>query len=251
MADETAREWEFYFCKVDDAPASIFLDFAYGPRAPVGGADTLYAACISMLAHGPHGMGERSEMDALGPVEDRVGAWARANGVHYVGRLRNHGVWQMTFYGPRGRERALRRCVEKELEGSGRSVQWVANPDPEWGYFREFLWPSAERLRWIRDRRTVEALEAEGDTLERPRRVDHWAYFPSAAARDEFVAGARELGVELAEALDDADGERPVLARVHRVDSVRLDDVHEVANALVALAERCGGEYDGWETQVP
>jgi hypothetical protein len=49
----------------------------------------------------------------------------------------------------------------------------------------------------MQDRRVVETLERHGDDLTTVRRVDHWAYFRTAAARDAFVADAGEQGFRL------------------------------------------------------
>ena len=42
-------EWDFYPCRVDDAPASIFLNLWFEKKAPVTSADTLYWLRIQML----------------------------------------------------------------------------------------------------------------------------------------------------------------------------------------------------------
>jgi regulator of RNase E activity RraB len=34
------------------------------------------------------------------------------------------------------------------------------------------------------------------------------------------------------------------------MDSVELEEIHAVVTMLTALAERHGGDYDGWETLV-
>jgi hypothetical protein len=122
-------------------------------------------------------------------------------------------------------------------------------PDAAWSSYDEFLLPDRERRQWMQDRRIVETLESHGDELA-PRRVDHWAYFPAAPARDAFVADARRDGFALERASDDAGEELGFGAQVFRDDSVELDDVHEVVMTLFELAERHGGDYDGWETAV-
>ncbi|MBL0216686.1 MAG: ribonuclease E inhibitor RraB [Myxococcales bacterium] len=37
------------------------------------------------------------------------------------------------------------------------------------------------------DRQTVASLISAGDPLTKARQVDHWIYFPTAAARDRFL----------------------------------------------------------------
>jgi regulator of RNase E activity RraB len=89
-----------------------------------------------------------------------------------------------------------------------------------------------------------------GDPLKRPRRVDHWIYFEVASRRDAFVQAALDDGYEVESAHEDATSERRFCAQLHRVDSVELEEIHDVVMSLMELAEEHDGEYDGWETSV-
>ncbi len=100
------------------------------------------------------------------------------------------------------------------------------------------------------DRLTVAALVAEGDPLTKARQVDHWSFFPTADARDRFIAEVAPLGFTASDT--DAEGEPPntFCAYVSRVDHVDLESIHRVVMTLFRAAERHGGEYDGWECPV-
>ena len=244
-------QWDFYMCRVDDGPASIFLNFWFRDNGPVTSADNLYWCQIEMLKPGDHGMGVGTDAKVLYGIEDAITEKAQEYGLFYVGRLRNHGRWQLTFYGGENLESTLRGIVADIISSSsGRDYDIGSKPDWEWSYYFAFLCPDAERSQWIMDRRVIENLRAEGDPLTRPRRVDHWAYFESAARRDEFVQQVMTQGFELEHAADDREGDRPHSAQIFRVDSVQLEDIHDVAMSLVRTAEEMGGEYDGWETSV-
>jgi regulator of RNase E activity RraB len=106
--------------------------------------------------------------------------------------------------------------------------------------------PNAERMRWMTDRRVVEVLEDRGDIHSTPRRVDHWAYFPTAEARQSFVEAALQADFDL-ESIDD---DERCCARVFRTDTVELEHIHAVVMILFELANQHGGDYDGWETSV-
>lgn len=241
--DEAPEDWDFYVCLVDDAQASISLNLGFEHTAPVAGTDTLYWIRIQMLDAAEHGSGSATEAEILYPVEDHITGRAQTNGFLYVGRLRNNGCWQLTFYGPANRLEALQSLANGL---GGREVEAGSKPDPSWTYYREFLFPSAERRQWMQDRRVVEVLAKEGDALRLPRRVDHWIDFPTANARDAFVGDAAREGFEVEEAIDDV----RFGARVHRVDSVELEHIHQVVMTLLKLAEPHAGDYDGWETSV-
>ncbi|MBN2191324.1 MAG: DUF695 domain-containing protein [Polyangiaceae bacterium] len=243
-------EWEFYLCRVDDAPASILLNTWYGDNSPIDGAATLYWCTIAMLHPTENGMGDSSESEALKVVEDRVGEWAMQRGLFFVGRMRSGGIWQLTYYGAPGIEAELKAKVKEVLGGPKRKMTVGAKPDPGWSYFHDFLWPDAERLQWMKDRKVVEELEKNGDPLVQSRRVDHWVYFSTATDRDEFVEAAKQAGFALADVGDAPSGDTRLAARLYRTESVELDDIHAVVMSLHELARDHRGEYDGWETSV-
>lgn len=72
MSDEHPDEWDSYPCRVDDAPASIFLNLAY-QRARPPSLDTLYSCGLQMLEPGEHGVGEARDAEKLWQLEAEVG----------------------------------------------------------------------------------------------------------------------------------------------------------------------------------
>lgn len=238
--------WDFYPCLVDDQPASMFLNLRYGDEHPPH-ADTLYWVRIAMRDVAEHGMGSAAEADVLHAAEDTIVDALAATGLIYVGRLRNDGLWQLTFYGPSGHsDEAKAIAATAGLEGRRHEVG--AKPDADWAYFHDFMWPEAERFQWMLDRRVVALLENEGDVATTPRAVFHWAYFPTAAGSAAFVAAAARHGFMPEDPDDPEDGSFP--ARVKRVDTTELHHIHEVVMTLSDLAAQHGGTYDGWETSV-
>jgi hypothetical protein len=241
--------WDFYLAKVDDAPASLMIDFQYETTAPPAGADTLYVVMLAMREPGEHGLGTATEGAAIKEIEVAIAERARAMALLHVGRLKNHGVTDISFYGAPGKLDALRAAAGAAPLG-GRAVDVVERSDAAWSYYKDFLLPNAERRQWIGDNRVVEALTAEGDQLVTPRRVDHWAYFPTPEARQRFTDGALLAGFQSDATTDDNDPPNVYGAQVFRTDPVELESIHAVVMTLVALAEQSGGDYDGWETEV-
>ncbi len=105
--------------------------------------DPAYTVAILMLDAGDEGLGTDDEVAALDLVEESLMTRAHARGLVYVGRLRTRGVWEVTFYGPRGHLTALRTRAA-ELAGD-RRIAAMMNPEPTWTYYRELLLPDAER----------------------------------------------------------------------------------------------------------
>jgi regulator of RNase E activity RraB len=250
-AVDNSDKWDFYLCKVDDAAASIMLDFKYRDHGRVVSAHTLYWCQIAMLEPGDHGMGIGNDAKALNKIEDEIVEKAKDDGFYYVGRLRNHGRWQLVFYGADDLDSALRIIVANIItDPSEREYIIDSKLDAEWSYYFEFLCPDAERWQWIMDRRVIESLESEGDPLTQSRRVDHWTYFDNAETRSKFIDAALKQGFELERTTDDSPGAHTFSAQIFRVDSVQLEDIHNIVMSLKTIADEVGGEYDGWETFV-
>lgn len=246
MASE--EEWEFYYCRVDDAPASIFLNLAYRDERPED-SDALYSAGLQMLAPGEHGMGEEPDVGDLWKLEDAIVEAATAAGFTYVGRLRNNGDWQLTFYAAPDKEEELEQLVVDQLSESERGYRIGSQEDDAWKYYEEFLFPDAERWQWIMNRRVVQQLSEAGDTADVPRDVDHFIHFGDAAKRDAFLAAAQKIGFR-GEGGEEENSELPYSAHLVREDPVELDHIHDVVMELVELADEHGGEYDGWGAPV-
>jgi hypothetical protein len=247
MSDD-AGEYEFYPCLVDNAPASIYLDMRFEREGLPDGAHTRYSVAVRMRDAGPHGVGTAAEAEALDAAEEALIARAAKHGLVYVGRLRNRGEWDVTFYGPPGHEVRLRDEARARVDE--REVTMHVQHDPEWTYYFELLLPDAERRQWIDDRRVVQVLKEHGDVLVAPRRVDHFAYFDSPGARDAFVKAAEAAGFALEDASHDEAAERPFGAHVFRDDPVELDHIHDVVMILADAAAAHRGSYDGWEAAI-
>jgi hypothetical protein len=122
-------------------------------------------------------------------------------------------------------------------------------PDENWNLYREFLYPAPKQFESIKNRRVLAALEKNGDPLSLAREIDHWAYFATAEARDQYVQKALELGYtpRHAEATPDEGG---FLGRVFRVDVPSYANIDNVTWPLHEAATEAGGKYNGWESPV-
>jgi regulator of RNase E activity RraB len=97
----------------------------------------------------------------------------------------------------------------------------------------------------MKNRKVLEALTKNGDNHSIPRDVDHFVYFQNRDARSSFVEKAAALGYkcELIEA-DRADWMFGV--QLVREQAVEQSSIDKSVMELVDLAERFGGDYDGW-----
>jgi regulator of RNase E activity RraB len=100
------------------------------------------------------------------------------------------------------------------------------------------------------NRKIADILYDHGDDLSRVREIDHWVYFPTAEARDAFLAKSTALGMSIARTMDPDDHSKQFGVVMFHVDAPNTQLMDDLTKQLIALAEETGGEYDGWETQI-
>ncbi len=231
--------WDFYFCTVDDRPASVALDLAWLDVAPPSERSTLLAVRVSLRVPRVDGLSDGGESDTLGRFEEAlIAALAEVCGAAPVGRLTTQGYREFFLYG--GTDVGLAGAVSRaEADGPYRA-RFRSEHDPEWCLYFDFLAPERRERQWMGDRRVVDQLRAHGDEADEPRAVDHFVELPDASAREAFRAAAAEDGFDISDQ-GDAFG-----LHLRRHDPVSVEHIHQVAWDLLELAERLGGSYDGW-----
>lgn len=92
----------------------------------------------------------------------------------------------------------------------------------------------------------LKQLKKQGDKLKVARDVNHYAYFPNAKSRDGFAKEAKVLGYEI-ESTSKVDGSLPYEIVISKIEKVDKESIDKITFALLDLALKYGGDYDGWE----
>ena len=95
-----------------------------------------------------------------------------------------------------------------------------------------------------------ETLEAQGDARTQVREIDHWAYFPDAGTRGDFIEACVHSGFALRGTSEPTGPWELFGAQVWHRDVPSDEAMEQVTLLLYDLALTAGGEYDGWETRV-
>lgn len=244
-------DWDFYFCRVNDAVASIFVDLDARRSAPDASMPCLFWVFIDMRFPRPDGLSSSEEAPRLNDVETAVGEALEASGARFVGRITTGGRREIYAYAASAD--GLDHAVAEAMAGyPDYSYDTGSQGDGAWSQYLDLLHPGPADFQRIQNRRVIDALAYHGDSLTAPRPVRHWAYFGKPEHRSAFVERiARDGFVVSEDGLDDAAlGDRPYGVAAERVDAVTQESVDRVVLGLMAIAQECGGEYDGWEAQV-
>jgi hypothetical protein len=194
------------------------------------------------------GLSSQAEFETLSSLENALETLQSDTDATYIGRCTSDGCRDLYFYA-RTEERWDERVTAIMKAFPDYEFECGTRSDPEWTTYFNFLYPSAEDRERIENRRTCEVLEKNGDSLDKERPIDHWAYFADSGSRREFIEEAQALGYAVAELIA-LDHQNRYGARLSSVGCPSFELIDELTLPLFRLARAHGGEYDGWETQV-
>jgi len=241
-------EWDFYFARVNDAVSSIFVDLGIRPDAPIEKRPWLLWVWVEMQAARPDGLSSNDEAPKLHAIGEALDSMVSVTcGAQLVGRITGAGRREFYFYAtePGDLDTATANAMKSfdtyKYE-TGSSFQ------PDWEQYINLLYPSQNNLERMQNRRLLEALEAQGDVHEVPRKVDHWMYFADEAARTTCreTLLAIEFSLQDESMSDDADDPLPYVLVMSRVDPIDSHTINGITLELARLASEHGGSYDGW-----
>lgn len=246
-----SEEWDFYFARINDAPASIFIDLGIRADVPVEKRPWLLWVWVPLQSPKTDGLATNEEARVLNEIGTALDASISATcGAQLVARVTGSGRREFYFYAEE----------PGELEGAARSAlnsfegyapEFGSTFQPDWDQYR-MLFPSESNLERMQNRRMLESLAQQGDVHEVPRKVEHWLNF----ADEETRAGCRDtlLAIDFAledeSFLDSDDEDLPYQLVVSRVDSVDSHTINGITLELARLARENGGQYKGWDCAV-
>jgi regulator of ribonuclease activity B len=98
--------------------------------------------------------------------------------------------------------------------------------------------------------RVFELLAAQGDELTQIREIDFFAYLPTPEARAQYIDKCLAAGFQLRATLEPNEHSDSYGVIVFHNDAPDEQTMKKIWELLTDFAEKCGGNFDGWETQV-
>ena len=236
--------WDVYTCRVDGRSAVISLDLDLHDVAVSGTHPQRFHVRHALRSPRENGLPDGSENEAMYGLQDTLveALGADVRGI-YLACLTNGGYREHFFQLPAHADgRAVAAKVESGPDSGGYELETFAEDDPDWRYYHEFLWPDARSMQYLMDRRVVQSLADNGDQHGVPRPVDHYVDVPDEAGGETLLAQAQADG--FSGVVERRNGRWKV--HLERPDPVELEHIHGVVWGLYEMAERVGGEYDGW-----
>jgi uncharacterized protein (TIGR01619 family) len=244
-----SEEWGVFFRETDGNPASFFVDLGIRDTVPVAELPERVQLRLRMLDPDSNGFPTSQEFERLNAIDELLDVAVDRPDATFAGRVSSDGRREYFYYTSDGKQ--LTNAIQKAL-AKFPQYEWETdvNPDPEWSAYTEFLYPSPRELQTIQNNSVLMNLQEHGDDPSIPRDVDHWVYFATSAARDEFATRAGAEGFLVREQHDDGDADEPYCLHLCKRQSIEYPTINEATLTLFDLAEEFGGRYDGWETSV-
>ena len=241
-------EWDFYFARINDAPASIFIDLGIRAEVPLEKRPWLLWVWAQLQAPKPDGLATNEEAARLNTVGEALDAVISATcGAQLVARVTGSGRREFYFYAAEPGE--LQSAAASAMKGfADYKYDFGSTFQPEWDQYL-MLFPSDTNLERMQNRRMLENLAQQGDVHELPRKVEHWLYFADESTR----SACREALITLGFAIEDESriggrGRRPALpARGLAGRQVDSHTINGITIELARLTREHEGVYDGWD----
>lgn len=237
-------DWDFFPLRVDDQPASIFVDLGIRKQAPLKSHPTMAWLRVLMLRPREDGLSSQDEFSDLVALEDKVTSRIVRDGTSlFVGRNTSSGNRDFYFYtnDSSGFDIAAREGMR---DFPAYKYETGARADQDWSTYFEFLHPSERSMQLIMNRRVREHLEKNGDNPNNERQIDHMVLLPTLEAQSAFACDVAGEGfsIDSVSGMPNDDGQ-------FSVEFSRTDRPAQIDDVVLSLFDRAtdlGGIYDGW-----
>jgi uncharacterized protein (TIGR01619 family) len=237
--------WEIYMTYVDERPAVILVDVGISPAVPLPELSNLVWLWVYLKSPDDQGFPSADEDDALNELEDSVTEALEGFPVRHVGRVTTDGRREFYFY--TNDTQSFHEIVTKVMESaSDHQFEIDEAEDPEWSHYANVLFPTPEDFQQIANQHVIARLLDSGDSLDKPRPVDHFANFASETDRATFAVAAEAIGFEIVSQREREAEDLPYSLGMLRTHAVDEDTIDHITFELFELARKHNGEYDGW-----
>ncbi len=232
---------------MSDAPAAVVVDLGLATISPVAGYPYQCSFIIKLKQPDSTGINELKDPQTLWQLEDKLTTTINRGGGIYYGMVTAEGWRDYYFFLP---DSAGFRATCKQVMAAfpGYIFNTQVEQDPYWfNYYGIFPDEYTQQIQY--NEMKLEELWNAGDSLTKPRYVEHFANFPSIRDRDEFEKDVIRYGFTVI-GKGENEGDLPygiLFSRKHAVDK---ENIEVVTLQLVDLAMKNGGYYDGWECEA-
>ncbi|WKA55711.1 DUF695 domain-containing protein [Planococcus shixiaomingii] len=243
--------WDTYVDLIDGKPASIVLDMEVSQEFDAKEYKYAFAARLPLKKPSEDGLHAGAEADRLAIIEEAFIEAAEHRHYINVGKVTTDGKRDMFFYSLHEDEEALALLANKLYFLADYEIEvFKLDETRSWDFYFEFLYPDSFQFQRMGNHDVLETLEMSGDSLEAPRKVEHFILFKDKKMMKQFAKTIQYEGFTIEDGSFEKDGEGNYIVYISRVDFVTYNAIDELTDLLLEISAQFQGEYDGWETMA-
>ncbi|MCD4779722.1 MAG: DUF695 domain-containing protein [Candidatus Omnitrophica bacterium] len=242
-------DWNGYQREVKGEPCAIFLNLGLMRRLPIKDKTSLVNVQVRLNKMEQNEEFALMELDhALADMESRVRKHVedQYDGV-FAGRVTSNARRCFYFYVSDQHINSFRMdSVTPSFDTF--EFQVDVQPDPEWKFYQDTLFPGQRDMQLMINHRMVDQLAEQGEQGDASRRVDHWIYFKEEGHRKSFLAAVGKFEFKVEEAPSARLDEYSFGAQIWRAELMTFESIDRVVLFLMDCAGQYQGQYDGWDS---
>jgi uncharacterized protein (TIGR01619 family) len=243
LGDAVDSAWDVYTTQVEDKPAFVLVDSGLARYAPLKTHPDLVTCRIPINSFHENGFPSKEEFKIIYSFEDKLTPIAKSPNDIYAGRL-GFDKWVGFFFYTAASPDLIRKFETSAELKAITPFFCEAQTDAQWSTYFVALYPSPQARNRIENSKVRQNLLKEGDDGTTARKIDHFAFFKDANARNSFRQRIERDGYSIEEeaTLPDNRG----LWSVRFSKSQKPAELDPITWELEMLALELYGHYDGW-----
>ena len=196
-----------------------------------------------------NGFSSQEEFETLANIEEALCNAIESAGAIEVAIVTGGGNREVYSYS-KDTETVIKACYKAMEAFPSYEFKCLSADDPQWQEYLHTLYPNSVEIHQILNRMVIEQLKEGGDTLEKPREIDHWVYFGEENEQKAFIELIKSSGFKILSANynEENNPESRYVLNFSRED--HIEHIEEIVSDLIELSLQFNGYYDGWGCNI-
>ncbi len=248
LSSPVSGQWEQYFAQWEGRPGSMLVDMGVRATAPLDDYPYLVSVGVAYEQCNDQGFPDTTTYQELTDISDKLFGYMDIQTTCRLVGTFTHDCRRLDYYYLKDTV-AVRDFLIKFFSTNGEEYEALVNIkyDPEWNHYLNFIYPDLYIREYLMNADVINQLVAQGDDINKPRRIEHWAYFETEADRDRYRLIVLERGFK--EETQGREGDQ-YYYHFSRRDHIEPEYITELTVHLQTEAQQLNGTYDGWESVV-
>lgn len=244
-------QWDAYIAMYEKGAGSTVVNMGAKNRAPVKEMPFVVITGVTFDDCSPDGLPSKSQFKELYVIGDSLDHIVLSNTTAVHAGTFTYQCERLDYYYVNDTSTIRKKLLDcYATHFPGYKYYLNIKEDKTWEAYLTFLYPNEETLEFMGNQKVVSKLQESGDQLDKPRKIDHWMYFKTAADQNCMLTYLKSNSYIIESKEVDKNMDNPFKLQISHVGKVDLPSINQITLSLRKQALKCNGVYDGWETFV-